>query len=633
MAEANQAEANKNGRIEKNMKQEVITVLVPETDGRGRYRFRIPAFFETCKADYSRMLKALKADTDNAADNARVLLEAVQEAGPAYISTWDAAGRIKDLQNIAEGKQAEDRQQKQTNKMIELFCSKGKKAKLRPILSRPFVSDGIVYACDAFSAVKIENRSCYTGEVLPELNEYGKTPAAGNFFENPETVKRDYKQITLPALSVLKEWGKAGKMPAEPDNAAAFKADNVCIFAPYVYRMAALTGSNTLYINPEKPFSPVYMFSENFTVLALPYRPMGKQVDYIKNLPAVCLFTYNQETGPACLDCTEAETIHAAPVKQPRKAKKTDKPADDVQEETKPEPAAVPAGKEFSNYETGRAASDFAETVQKKNGIDFDVFMESYLYTLRLLKNRILDEYSRKYMDYLKQFPMLTDDEILLLHSLVKETGKPIITDKQKKAFICTLRYMQAKQEAPAADQEEKQAGPAETDHTAAGPAEAETMPAALEAETLEAETKPAAGTPAAGPEPVEKPAVIITEYRQIQEAETGHAEKRAKTAVYATKDGRPVKYPYQTENPAGTAQNRPKTENPAGLPAGIPGTGITCRHGIKQGTMASPLPINRQETGPPEKYGHNNGTMAGPGSFLRPSALSAPSVTFGKLE
>ena len=734
------------------MKQEVITVLVPETDGRGRYRFKVSAFFETCKADYSRMLKALKADTENAADNARVLLESVQEAGPAYISAWDAAGRVKDLQNIAEGKQAEDRQQKQLNNMIELFCSKGKKAKMRPILSRPFVSDGIVYACDAFTAVKIENPSCYTGEVLPELNEYGKTPEAGRFFGDLEAVKQNYKQITLPALSVLKEWGKAGKMPAEPDNAAAFKTENVCIFAPYVYRMAALTGSNILYINPEKPFSPVYMFSENFTVLALPYRPMGKQVDYIKTLPAVCLFTYNQETGPACLDCTEAETIHVASVKKYRKAKKTDKPADNVQEETKPEPAAVPMGKDFSNDESDRAASDFAKTVQNETGVILSDFAAFYSKRYKDLYNGTINEYTNEYREKVSYFDhYMTDEEKKIMRAFNQYRGDLLTSDREIKAFIDTLQHFQnmkaetelpADQEAPAADQEEteapaeagrdssrvykiagieltgetlekaisnkqylvkfrtvygikrtargyaaihvyksnnyvpiigrgfhmfmdaerlenmfydfagtfypiedqeeKQAGPAETDHAADIPEADGTGNRPADAFRTKAGPEDRTGSPAgpetdhavivqteAGPEPAEKDAVIITEYRQIQEPKTYNAENRPKQAAEATKDGRPVKYPRHTENPAGTAQNRPIIKNPAGSQTDSPGTVKPCRHGIKQGTSAGPLPINRQETGPPEKYRHKNGTRAGPGSFLRPSALSAPSVTF----
>lgn len=676
------------------MLKEILQVNAPGTNGRGCWRLTCSGFFsERCTAQvFKRLIKTLKQDPENLQENARAVYDWAAAQGSDFMQKH--ASRLAEINALFSDYQ-ETPESAKISAAIDGLEKINKKEKLghKTIVE---TRENALFICNNFICVKYERAADFENLAAMEKK-------TGNNYEKIFAGFNDKNGLFSQVLPDEKTLKTQGKTRGAKQHAYFVTAKGAAYNLNYLQYAASVTGSRKIYFTAEGP--AVYMAGNGFIISF--YR-VGNGVfnghhneivitEKTKTLSGIkVLYAYPCDADPLQVVRCRMEyttgntnsTYHPDKASALAYAAKTaasypglvsgislrcgtlagciswnDETETSFSEsELLTEGAAVPAGKEFSNYETGRASSDNQNPGNPETVSDIPAAraadqdqnqnqQEPEPAAARLYKIGGL-EYTAAELENIisSSLYLLKDAAVYAIEKTARGGFKSIKiyeinehAEKVARGGYCWVSYETLKNFFPWFPGPYYQAGRADADQ------QAEATPAAAETETgsqaspladHNASASPAALKPVntaspleTGPDPAEKPAVIITEYRQIQEAETGHAENRAKTAVYATKDGRPIKYPYQTENTAGTAQNRPKTENPAGLPAGIPGTVKTCRHGIKQGTMASPLPINRQGTGPPEKYRHKNGTRAGPEPFLRPSALSAPSVAFGKLE
>ena len=331
----------------------MILVNVPGTSGF--YRLRCEAFFTVSKGQFTKMIKALKADTENAADNAYTLFDFAHYMRETYHTDYFriCPDRIVTINEIWNPDFVEDtREQKRINKTVMSFCAD--KNDRRAVLCKPFESNGILYATNAYIAVRIDNRNNYTGDYYgdhgSDFPNNSSAPNMGRLFLDNKTVLDTFKPVTLPSVSVFETWTNKGKLFDKDGNInCIFQAEYIGINAAYIYKCLLLTDSSVLYVNPKKN-QPCYIIGNGFTCIVLPVCDTYK--DY---LPAVCMYQRG-DNGETVIDLTdpEAVTIPSEKTKKTRKPRKQNNVIETAAENKE----STPAGEERANYAAGAIVSD-----------------------------------------------------------------------------------------------------------------------------------------------------------------------------------------------------------------------------------------------------------------------------------
>ena len=334
----------------------IIRVNVPGTTGF--YRFLLSGFYSdnVDNAAFKRMLKAVSADTENLTENVSAILAYVPEK---YCKNYQE--RKKAVSALLETKTAEE---KHINKLVQAFSDP--KNKRRPALQKPFLHDGILYACDSWHAVMVSDSSAYTGDVYTELE--GCTPNMAALFKGYEHVQETFSAIELPDLKTIKKWDKGSNRISYNKVGAAFCIDHThgYLKTKYLINCMNITGSNTVYVNmnSDKP-GLCFMFGNGFVciILAL-YAEKLFTADALKNVPENSLFIENTDHTVSVLELEQkqampkTETVSVsvqekAPetVSEPMQAAETE--PDPVKETVqKTEPAAEPEKETVSVPET-----------------------------------------------------------------------------------------------------------------------------------------------------------------------------------------------------------------------------------------------------------------------------------------
>ena len=331
-------------------RETTIRVNVPSSNGF--YRLRCEAFFTVSKGQFTKMIKALKADNENAADNAYTLFDFVHYMRETHHTDYFkiCPDRIVTINNIWNPDFAEDtREQKRINKNVMSFCA-GKNDS-RPVLRKPFESDGILYATDSYIAVRLDNRNNYTGDYYgyqgSDFPNNCSAPNMGRLFLDNKTVMDTFTPVTLPSVSVFETWTNKGKVFDKDGNVnCIFQACGIGINAAYIYKCLLLTDSNILYVNPVKN-QPCYIIGNGFTCIVLPVYDTYK--DY---LPSVCMYQRGNN-GETVIDLTNPESV-TIPSEKTRKTRKQNNVIETAAENNE----SIPAGKERANYAAGAIVSD-----------------------------------------------------------------------------------------------------------------------------------------------------------------------------------------------------------------------------------------------------------------------------------
>ena len=444
----------------------MIRVNVPGTTGF--YRLRCEAFFTVTKGQFTKMMKALKADAETAADNAKTLFDFAHYMRETYHTDFFriCPDRIAAIGKIWNPDFVEDtREQKQINKTVMSFCA-GKNDR-RAVLCKPFESNGILYATNAYTAVRIDNRNNYTGDYYgdqgSDFPNNSSAPNMGRLFLDNKTVMDTFTPVTLPSVSVFETWTNKGKVFDKDGNInCIFQAENIGINAAYIYKCLLLTDSNILYVNPVKN-QPCYIIGNGFTCIVLPVYDTYK--DY---LPAVCMYQRG-DNGETVIDLTNPESV-IIPSEKTRKTRKTRKQnnviekatENNISENTEAAEAKennntdVPAGKEIANDASDADivlnASDASDAFQKEKtaynaGIDLSrlntLFLNAYE---KLYQTRAYD------YDAVKRFDeALTDHEKEILNAFVTFRNDYISSDRECTAFVYALDEIQKETAAGAA--------------------------------------------------------------------------------------------------------------------------------------------------------------------------------------
>lgn len=449
----------------------MIRVNVPGTNGF--YRLRCEAFFTVTKGQFTKMMKALKADAETAADNAKTLFNFVHYMRETHYTDYFkiCPDRIAAIGKIWNPDFVEDtREQKKINKTVMSFCA-GKNDR-RAVLCKPFESNGILYATNAYTAVRIDNRNNYTGDYYgsqgSDFPNNSSAPNMGRLFLDNKTVMDTFTPVTLPSVSVFETWTNKGKVFDKDGNInCIFQAENIGINAAYIYKCLLLTDSNTLYVNPVKN-QPCYIIGNGFTCIVLPVYDTYK--DY---LPAVCMYQRG-DNGETVIDLTNPESV-TIPSEKTRKTRKTRKQNNVIETATEKNISGnteaaeakennntdVPAGKELSNDEADAViisnasnASNASENsvipaadIPANNaGIDLSRLNVLFLNNYETLYNTRAYDY-----DAVKRFDEgLTDHEKEILKALAAFRNDFISSDRECTAFIYAIDELQ--KETAAAD-------------------------------------------------------------------------------------------------------------------------------------------------------------------------------------
>lgn len=258
-----------------------IRVSVPGTEGF--FTLKPSAFFSdnVTKSQYKKLLATLKTDTENAVENAETILSyAVFKYGDNVESVLKSRGlfdRFQDLQKIASGTE-ERKLSAAEKKAISAFNNCHAKNGNVPVLNYVFEQEGKIFSSDSFIAARYDGKKeTFRGsfipedmETLPDGNRAGKRPNISKLFNNV-LADPDFYPVTVPDAKTLKPWTKGKK-----DNPAIYKAarennDSIIVSCDYLFRAAALTLSNTLYI-PREGFQAAYMRGNGYTVILCPMR-------------------------------------------------------------------------------------------------------------------------------------------------------------------------------------------------------------------------------------------------------------------------------------------------------------------------------------------------------------------------
>lgn len=229
----------------------MIRVNVPGTSGF--YRLRCEAFFTVSKADFKKMIKALQADTETAADNARIVSEWAfqnREAVKASGSTerWAAINSI-----------FSDYQERPESAVISSAVSDldklNKKLKTGRKVTKEIRGDDI-YITNNSIVLKHGNAAAYEDhETCVETSNTYERIFSG--FENKAFL---FSQV-LPDSKTLKIQGKTR---GAKQTAYYVNAKGTAFNVNYIQYAAAVTDSRVIYFNPDGMVC--YMAGNGFTV-------------------------------------------------------------------------------------------------------------------------------------------------------------------------------------------------------------------------------------------------------------------------------------------------------------------------------------------------------------------------------
>ena len=419
----------------------MIRVNVPGTSGF--FRLRCEAFFTVSKSDFNKMMKALKADTETAEENARILFDFARymekECNKYFFR--ENAERIAEINSVwnagAECFQL-SKAEKAAGKAFQ-ECTAGKKCHV-PLLKMPFEYNRIIYASDSFIAARYDgdkNRIpvMYTpedAERTAKYNDYvSSRPNMEKLFPaDLDAVKAEYSSVRIPDLPTLKAWKKTAKN-ADP---AVFKAEDGSVFAAdYLYKAAALTLSNTLYFSDFG--KPAVMTGNGYTVIIcgmlVSPQKCNTLFQAVKNTPAPALVKVSFDTFGE----TVTETMPC--VYESTKPAKNDLLGNTEAAEAKENNiSSVPAGKEHANNAADAAiisdASDASAAFQEEK-TESSVPDPEKLYKIagvELEKNRIEEVINNN--DYLVKSRTVyrierTRRGYIAINVYQKKTGVPII--------------------------------------------------------------------------------------------------------------------------------------------------------------------------------------------------------------
>ena len=258
-----------------------IRVSVPGSNGF--FTLKPSAFFSdnVTKAQYKKLLTTLKTDAENAIENAEIILSyAVFKYGDNAETVLKSRGmfdRFQDLQKIASETE-ESKLSAAEKKAITAFNNCHAKKGNVPVLNYAFEQDGKIFSSDSFIAARYDGKKeTFRGsfipedmETLPDGNRAGKRPNISLLFDR---VLKDpaFLPVTIPDAKTLKPWSKSKKNETAVYKAARENNDSIIVSCDYLFRAAALTLSNTLYI-PREGFQAAYMRGNGYTVILCPMR-------------------------------------------------------------------------------------------------------------------------------------------------------------------------------------------------------------------------------------------------------------------------------------------------------------------------------------------------------------------------
>ena len=229
----------------------MIRVNVPGT--RGFYRLRCEAFFTVSKADFKKMMKALQADTETAADNARIISEwafqnreAVKAAGS--MERWAAINSI-----------FSDYQEKPESAIISAAVSDleklNKKLKTGRKVTKEMRGDDLYFTNNSI-VLKHGNAAVYEDyETCVETSNTYDRIFSG--FENKAFL---FSQV-LPDAKTLKIQGKTR---GAKQTAYYVTAKGTAFNVNYIQYAAAVTDSRDIYFTSDGMVC--YMAGNGFTV-------------------------------------------------------------------------------------------------------------------------------------------------------------------------------------------------------------------------------------------------------------------------------------------------------------------------------------------------------------------------------
>ena len=374
-------------------RETMIRVNVPGTSGF--YRLRCEAFFTVSKSDFNKMVKALKADAETAADNAYTLFNFAHYMRESHIDNAffeKNAERIAVINSIWNPENKCFQVSKEEEKAYKAFkaCAADKKS-YRPLLFQPFEFNNRVYCTDSFIAARYdrEKESFYDSYITEdqERNAAGDylgtaRPNMEKIFSDFEENRNNYFPVSIPDLKTIKTWAKGKKSETPAVFKLARESYNYYFQIEHLYKGAALTLSDTLYITDGN--RPAFMTGNGYTVVIMNMRPAEKA--FLK----ACSEAPEKAFIKVCADTYGNEGFQVLPLADDKKENTVSKETEEAAEAKENNISSVPAGKEFSDHETDADivfnASDASDAFQDEKTEDKAAADPEKLYNMAGLK-------------------------------------------------------------------------------------------------------------------------------------------------------------------------------------------------------------------------------------------------------
>ena len=354
----------------------MIRVNVPGTTGF--YRLRCDAFFTVTKGQFAKMIKALKADTETATDNAKTLFDFAHYMQESHIDNAffeKNAERIAVINSIWNPENKCFQVSKEEEKAYKAFkaCASDKKS-YRPLLFQPFEFNNRIYCTDSFIAARYDREiESFYDSYITEDQEHN---AAGDYlgtarpnmekiFSDFEENRNNYFPVSIPDLKTLKTWAKGKKNEAPAVFKYAMKTYSYIFQVQHIQKAAALTLSDTLYITDGE--RPAYMTGNGYTVVILNMKVSDAAFN------AACEKAPGKALIKVCTDTYGNEGFQVLPLADDKKENTVSMETEEAAE-AKDNNAGAPAGKEFSDHETGAViisnASNTSDAFQEEKTED-----------------------------------------------------------------------------------------------------------------------------------------------------------------------------------------------------------------------------------------------------------------------
>ena len=418
-------------------RETMIRVNVPGTSGF--YRLRCEAFFTVSKADFKKMVKALQADAETAADNADTLFNFAHYMRDSHIDNAffeKNAERIAVINSILNPENKCFQVSKDEEKAYKAFkaCAADKKT-YRPVLFQPFEFNNHIYCTDSFIAARYDRKiESFYDSYITENQEYN---AAGDYlgtarpnmekiFSDFEENRNNYFPVSIPDLKTLKTWAKGKKNETPAVFKYAMETYNYIFQVQHLYKAAALTLSDTLYITDGE--RPAYMTGNGYTVVIVNMKVSDAAYNaaYEKAPEKALIKVYTDYYGN--------NAFQVLPLAHDKKENTVSRETEETKENNI---SSVPAGKEFSNNETDADiinnvsdASDAFQEEKTENNAAADPEKLYKIAGVELEKKRIEEVINNN--DYLVKSRTVyrierTRRGYIAINVYQKKTGVPII--------------------------------------------------------------------------------------------------------------------------------------------------------------------------------------------------------------